>query len=206
MVTDADLIRFCAAVLGSLGIGVDHPHLVGPLAWCYAEGGWQRNAAQYNPWNTTLPWPGSVPINAVGVQSYPGFDIGLRATVATLRNGDYPLVLRALADGDAEQLAAGLMVEPWGTSGQLVRACIPRALQALGLSQPTNPPTDPKELPMALAISADGKTVAGVRTDGHLIVATAGPSGSFTDAALVDLSDRGQAVDAQGGPWTFAQS
>ena len=57
---------------------------------------------------------------------------------------------------------------------------------------------------MPAAISSDGKTVVAVRTDDHLIVATVGPSGTFNDASLVDLTDVGIKENAAGGPWTFA--
>lgn len=60
----------------------------------------------------------------------------------------------------------------------------------------------PLEDPMP-TISSDGKTIVATRTDGHLIVIGVGPSGTFGDASLIDLTDRGTGVDAAGGPWTF---
>lgn len=77
-------------------------------------------------------------------------------------------------------------------------------------SAPQKPPTAPTPLPQEvlnmadIAISADGNTVTGIRSDGHLIVATStGGAAGWNNASLSDLTDRGQATDAAGGPWTF---
>lgn len=77
-----------------------------------------------------------------------------------------------------------------------------------------NPPppgsTPPAHLPQEfkdmadIAISADGTTVAGIRSDGHLIVAKGGPTAAdWNNASLSDITDRGVATNPQGGPWTF---
>ncbi len=208
MVPSEDLRLFWVQALSYLGIPSDPEHLVGPIAWSFAEGGWLQNAARFNPLNTTMRFPGSLAINVAGVQSYPAEGLGIRATVATLELPAYRSVVAELVNGDPFALAAAVGASPWGTSAQAIVACIPRARAALGLDPLSASPTPtplPEELDM-IAISQDGKTLAGVRTDGHLIVATVGPSGTYNDGGLVDLSDRGGAVNPAGGPWTFAQS
>ena len=50
-----------------------------------AEGGTAAN----NPWNTTEPWPGATDYNSAGVKNYRTGSDGIRATLATLRNGHY---------------------------------------------------------------------------------------------------------------------
>ena len=50
--------------------------------------------ARYNPWNTTEPWPGATNYNAAGVKNYASAKDGIAATLATLRNGHYPGMVR----------------------------------------------------------------------------------------------------------------
>lgn len=146
-VTTTDLITWCRWVLRTLGYASTDAHLVGPLAWAYAEGGWSANAATYNCWNTTLPAPGSRPINSVGVQAYPTGPVGINATVATLRNGHYPNVLIELASGTAIGLANMVGRSPWGTSAAGILTCIPRAQATLAVSPPSPPsPSIPSEI------------------------------------------------------------
>lgn len=97
---------------------------VGALeAWEAAEGGHWNNTAAFNPLNTTLPEPGSSPMNSVGVQSYTSWAEGLRATVDTLNNGNYPGILAALSAGnDAQAVADAVGASPWGT-GYFTAGC-----------------------------------------------------------------------------------
>jgi hypothetical protein len=82
-------------------------------AWIGAEG---SNPAWRNLLDTTMPEPGSQPVNSVGVQSYRSWREGLDATVATLRNGDYPAILSALGNGGSAQAVADAVARsPWGT-------------------------------------------------------------------------------------------
>ncbi len=67
---------------------------------------------------------------------------------------------------------------------------------------PTPIPTPTTEDPMNPAISEDGTVLAAIRSDGHLVVFSA-PGGNYANASITDLTDRGQATDAAGGPWTF---
>lgn len=83
------------------------------VAWIGAEG---SNPAWFNLLDSTLPEPGSRPINSVGVQAYISWRQGLRANAATIRNGYYPGVLAALeAGGDAQAVADAVSQSPWGT-------------------------------------------------------------------------------------------
>ena len=86
------------------------------IAWEGAEGGNWANAAAANPLDTTEPEPGSWSINSVGVQAYPSWAAGLRATITTLGNGRYAAILSALSAGDdAQSVADAVAQSPWGT-------------------------------------------------------------------------------------------
>jgi hypothetical protein len=83
------------------------------VAWIAAEGSRPR---WHNPLDSTMPEPGSKPVNPVGVQSYTSWRQGLAATAATIRNGLYPGVLAAFeAAGGAQAVADAVSASPWGT-------------------------------------------------------------------------------------------
>lgn len=67
------------------------------VAWENREGGGGTN----NPLNTTLVYGGSTPLagNSAGVQNYPSIQVGLEATLATLRGGGYADIVMALSSG-----------------------------------------------------------------------------------------------------------
>ena len=84
------------------------------VAWIGAEG---SNPAWRNLLDSTMPEPGSRPVNSAGVQAYTTWRQGLRANAATIRNGYYPGILAALeAGGDAQAVADAVAQSPWGTS------------------------------------------------------------------------------------------
>jgi len=86
-------------------------------AWENAEGGNWANAARFNPLDTTEPEPGSYPMNSAGVQAYPSWAVGFRATLTTLANGHYGGILAALAaGGSAQAVADAVAASPWGTA------------------------------------------------------------------------------------------
>jgi hypothetical protein len=92
-------------------------------AWENAEGGNWGNAARYNPLDTTQPEPGSWPVNSAGVQGYPSWASGFRATLTTLGNGRYGAILSALSAGDdARAVAGAVAASPWGT-GPFTASC-----------------------------------------------------------------------------------
>lgn len=86
------------------------------VAWEHEEGGAWGNDADGNPLNTTQREPGSWPINSVGVQAYPSWREGFKATRTALHNGLYGGVLAALRAGDnAQAVASAVAASRWGT-------------------------------------------------------------------------------------------
>lgn len=84
--------------------------------------GWQayeQSVCRNNPLNTTLVYSGSVTCNFAGVQSYSTQAIGAAATVRTLKNGNYPALVAALATGDpysyTDPNGVAANVTKWGT-------------------------------------------------------------------------------------------
>lgn len=92
-------------------------NLLAAWEWCEKihtqDGAWQWN----NPLNTTQQEPGSYSVNSSGVQAYPSQQVGVQATVETLRNGYYPHLLAGIMNGDAATFfgAPGEMAT-WGTN------------------------------------------------------------------------------------------
>lgn len=86
-------------------------------AWSHAESG--SDVMRWNnPLNTTLIWAGvNNPMNPVGVQAYPDELVGARATVATLLNGDYPIIVAHLRASVPRQQWGDACAELdlWGT-------------------------------------------------------------------------------------------
>ena len=108
---------WATAFLGVLGDPRTPCNLGAIKAWEAAEGGNWADAARANPLNSTMPEPGSSPVNSVGVQSYTSWHQGLQATVATITNGRYPGILSALhAGNNAQAVADAVAQSPWGTS------------------------------------------------------------------------------------------
>jgi hypothetical protein len=104
------------ALMGALGDPDSSENVRAVMAWERAEGGHWRNAAAYNPLNTTQPEPGSHSMNSVGVQAFTSWSQGLAATVTTLRNGRYGGILSALQAGNcAPCVATAVAASPWGT-------------------------------------------------------------------------------------------
>jgi hypothetical protein len=85
-------------------------------AWHACEGG----TATFNPLNTTQKEAGSTQYNSAGVQNYPDQATGLRATVDTLRNGNYDGIVHDLSQTaySATQIVIRNSAEftTWGTS------------------------------------------------------------------------------------------
>lgn len=84
-------------------------------AWQIAEGG----TAEFNPLNTTQPWPGSTFYNTAKVRDYLSGTDGIEATCVTLLNGYYTGIVHDLRDGNlkAEQIVQRNAAEfdTWGT-------------------------------------------------------------------------------------------
>jgi hypothetical protein len=67
--------------------------------WQRFEGGHTNNSARYN-WLNSTQGAGFPEINSVGVKAYPNYNTGIRMTAATILNGRYPDIVRALRSGD----------------------------------------------------------------------------------------------------------
>lgn len=83
-----------------------------------AEGG----DAAFNPFNTTLPMPGSTRYNSVGVQNYVSAEQGVEATVKTLlENGHgYEVIRRRLLrNASATAIVEAIGDSDWGTDSTL---------------------------------------------------------------------------------------
>lgn len=98
-------------------------------AWAKAEGGTAAN----NPWNTTEPWPRATGYNKIGVRNYATGADGIAATVATLRNGNYPNMMRLYRSPgkrSARQIVndCGEDFGKWGTGAANVIRCLPPEL------------------------------------------------------------------------------
>ena len=107
---------WAAAFIGALGDQDTPCNQAAIVAWEAAEGGNWDNTAQYNPLDTTMPEPGSWPMNSVGVQAYPAWQEGMQANLSAITNGLYGPVLSALQAGDSAQAVANAVgSSPWGT-------------------------------------------------------------------------------------------
>lgn len=95
------------------------------LSWWQAEGGATRGKpapgeeTNYNPYNTTLPRPGShnQPGNSIPVQVYATRFDGLQATVLTLKEPRYAPILEALRTPGvhARTICNRIAASEWGT-------------------------------------------------------------------------------------------
>ena len=111
-----DRVTWARALLAMLKYSPTAENVRGVVAWEQAEGGHWQDAATYNPLNTTMPMPGSHPINAANVQAFTNWNQGLQATVLTLRNGLYGNILAALQAGNcASCLRDAVAGSRWGT-------------------------------------------------------------------------------------------
>lgn len=133
---DVSFWQTAQAIINALGGVPTVTNLKLLAAWSYCEkphdagGSWQWN----NPLNTTetcCGWTGNA--NSVGVKIYPTPAEGILATVKTLQNGDYPMLVQALLTSNASRFfsATGEMAT-WGTD----MACIRSVYGALA-----NPPS-----------------------------------------------------------------
>lgn len=91
----SDFHIWAVRVLHEIGAPVTKANLRFLNAWAHREG----TSAKNNPLATTQPEHGSTSFNSVGVQNYPTLNLGAKATAATLENGYYDDVLKALRTG-----------------------------------------------------------------------------------------------------------
>lgn len=87
---------FAQAVLKAGGFPVTPQNVAYLNTWHQYEQSPDAN----NPFNTTLAVGGSHGTNSAGVQSYADPQVGIHATVATIKNGFYPNIVKGLASGN----------------------------------------------------------------------------------------------------------
>lgn len=114
-------------------------------AWQACEGG----SAEYNPFNTTLAWPGSSCYNSVCVRNYPSLLAGESATISTLLQSNMSAIVHALRNSyDRAAFADAVGNSPWGTSGACIRTAPGGGTKGgnpgPGPGQPSPPPPAPK--------------------------------------------------------------
>jgi hypothetical protein len=106
-------------ILTRLGAPATEYNLMWMKVWRAAEGA----AATYNPWNSIQTKSNSTKYNASpGVKNYFSYQDGLDATIATLTNGNYPTILKALIKGlssydELKELAA--LTQLWDMTGKI---------------------------------------------------------------------------------------
>ena len=113
------LTRWSIDLLGRIDAPVTIDNVRALAAWVGAE---QNNVRFRNPLATTMGAPGARDVNDHGVKSYPSDEVGLDATVRTLRNGLYNEILTALQQGDsAVRVVVAVAASPWGTGANAIR-------------------------------------------------------------------------------------
>jgi hypothetical protein len=104
-------------VLAGIGAPADAANIDTLWAWSGAESGNDRMRFN-NPLNTTQPeGPGNVDANSAGVKIYPTVEQGITATVITLLNGRYGIIVSNLRNSvpRAAWGNACRQLETWGT-------------------------------------------------------------------------------------------
>ena len=113
------LTRWSIDLLGRLDAPVTIDNVRALAAWVGAE---QNNVRFLNPLATTMGAPGARDVNDHGVKAYPSDEVGLDATVRTLRNGLYDEIVTALQQGDsAVRVVVAVATSPWGTGANAIR-------------------------------------------------------------------------------------
>jgi hypothetical protein len=110
---------FAMDVLKSLGAPTTSANVSSLLAWINREGN-LPGVDKFNPLDTTLPEPGAVSTNSVGVKSYTSWSQGVTATAQTLAGG-YSAIVSALKAGvginPATNSAVAQEIRKWSGSG-----------------------------------------------------------------------------------------
>jgi hypothetical protein len=90
-----DWETWAVGVLNGIAAPVNATNIDTLWAWSGSESGTDR-MRWFNPLNTTMPWFGAVDMNSVHVKRYASLGDGIEATVFTLGNGYYPVILANL--------------------------------------------------------------------------------------------------------------
>jgi len=96
-------VQVNTAILAGLGALPTGSNLASLTAWEKREFSSWPPQAQHNPMASTLTEPGSTQFNSTGVQNYPNWPTGIRATVATINSGRYPNIVAAFRSGKGLQ-------------------------------------------------------------------------------------------------------
>jgi hypothetical protein len=112
--------QWAVSLLRWMDLPVTQKNLVALVAWQAAEGGPPNAQAQWNPLNTTQPWPGATTFNWVGVKHYPTQEAGLGATARTFQTQGqgYELIVKRLRkSARPRRTLAAVEASSWGTGG-----------------------------------------------------------------------------------------
>ena len=117
--------NFYQKFLENIGAPITDENLRFLYAWRQAEG----KSGEFNPFNTTQPWPGSTRYNnlgrGIGVRNYKTIEDGMAATIKTIKNGYYDCILNGLInDIGAQNIAKCPSLKTWGTGfllGEVLR-------------------------------------------------------------------------------------
>lgn len=105
---------FAEKTLQGLGVGQTGAGIDALVAVMHGE----NTKAPWNPCATEEDEPGDSDFNKAGVKGYRSEAEGVAATVATLKNGRYGMVLVELGQGvDAKAMITAWALGPWGTFG-----------------------------------------------------------------------------------------
>ncbi|SHH03444.1 hypothetical protein SAMN05443575_3146 [Jatrophihabitans endophyticus] len=170
-------------LLTRMGYPVTTENMTSVLAWEYQEGGHFKNAATFNPLNSTLGHKTYGSMNGVGVATYPDYETGMTQTIKTLKLHYYDKIRADLqANADPATTTADIKASPWGTwhggastAGALGQARKNVAAHPVGTPTPATTPT-PRTTPTSAAAP--------------LVGAAAGAAGGGFRGADVDGLDR----------------
>lgn len=114
-------------ILGAIPAPASPNNIAKMDAWNKCEG--NKSGASglpiNNPFNTTLDFGGGRSVNSAGVKAYPTWQVGVQATVQTLRSGRYRGIVSNLqSDGPGSQFASAVGNSGWGTSGTCIQGAL----------------------------------------------------------------------------------
>lgn len=99
-------------LLRQLGVPTSKNNLTTIIAWIIAEG----TSAVWNPLATTQDMDGATNFNGTGVKNYKNEQDGYDATIKTLRNGDYDIILADLRASETPDVVIhDIANSKWGT-------------------------------------------------------------------------------------------
>jgi hypothetical protein len=118
LTTTGQRTQWSILLLDRLGAPITGENLRVLAAWIGAEA---NEVSLRNPLATTMDAPGARSMNSHGVKSYPSDEVGIDASVRTLRLGAYTGVVAALMRGEsASQIATAIAASPWGTGQNVI--------------------------------------------------------------------------------------